>query len=143
LNVDSSLALERERVRILDFVILFPAELKKIRLPVGYSSLKTKFQETSYNQVPNRSRIFLELDRYFETSVQCLLSYDLLDLHHFQKKELKLSDKGRQIRFPPTDGEFINEELFDFIKQEFLGMPLGELKNRTNLTDSKYDLYKN
>jgi hypothetical protein len=132
-------SLERERVRMLDFILLFPQDLKNVRLPPGYMSLKNKHTENPYNQVPNRKRLFYQLDTYFETAVECLLSYELLNVESFKNGILHLTDKWKKTDLDINAG-FIDDAVMQLIKDEFLKMSLTELKQRTNLIEYRYDV---
>src|SRR5690348_14875343 len=76
-------SLEKEKLRIIDFIVLFPNDLENIKMPMGSTKYKTKFKSNKYNSVPNRKRLFIQLGKYFETSLQCLLTFGILDLENY------------------------------------------------------------
>lgn len=50
-----------DELRILDFFILFPSEIRNARIPAASKSLAPNLRATRYNSVPNRLRIFYQL----------------------------------------------------------------------------------
>ena len=50
-----------DELRILDFFVLFPSEIRNARIPPSSKSLAPNLRSTRYNSVPNRLRIFYQL----------------------------------------------------------------------------------
>lgn len=131
LGNESMNCIEYDRARIYDFVMLFPHDLKNVRLPVGTQSIRKKFAETPYNRLPNRKKVFNQVGNYFELSTQCLISYGALDMDQFKNGELC---KGKE--FDKIYSELKNKLqpknilLFSLFKDSFSAIPLQELKKR-------------
>lgn len=123
--------LEYDRARIYDFVLLFPHDLKNVRMPVGTGGIRKEFAETPYNKLPNRKKVFTQVGNYFELSAQCLISYGALDMERYKNGELckggEFDKIYSQLRDKTTQK---NTLLFNLFKETFSGIPLQDLKKR-------------
>jgi len=123
--------LEIERVRVYDFILLFPHELHHIKLPVGTTSIRKKFSETAYNKVPSKKKVFNQIKYYFDVSTHCLVSYGALNLEKYQEGFLAKTDAVAQITTKlKTDLSTIDGDLLELFAQNLDKIPLEELKQR-------------
>lgn len=132
--------IEVDRLRIFDFFILFPHELKNMTLPVGTAYARTLFNENKYNALPDPKRIFIQLGKYFDTSINCLLSYEMIDPAEFYARKVLITKKELAEQIAMNDGMSISNEVLSLLKTHFLKMPLTELKKRTGLIEYRYDI---
>ena len=137
---------EIERIRILDFYLLFPQQLKNVRFPreaVGYKKL-FKERINPYEKIEDPLRIFLRLEAYQKESLNCLASYNIIDAKLLSEgkiqrtaneipKELDNAIEKANSRFPEViellTGPFINIDLYGN----------SGLKARTELFEHRYD----
>lgn len=142
LNAYPNFSFEKERLRIFDFLILFPHELKNIQIPVGAGSYKYRFKETRYNSLTNRQRVFIQLGKYFNSSLSCLISYEILDIPEVKNNRIKLATGKNFNEFIYSFGDnlSIDTEILKFLDEYFLKMNLTELKRRSGLMEYRYDI---
>lgn len=144
LNVNPGFAFETDRLRIFDFLTLFPHELQNVQLPAGASSYKYKFKETKYNALPNRQRVFIQLGKYFNSSLSCLLSYEIIDFSEYKNDKILLTvnDKSKALYMSFGNESGRAMEIESFLNEFFLKMNLTELKKRTGLMEYRYDIFE-
>lgn len=123
--------LDTERVRMYDFLLLFPHELHNVRLPVGSTDIRRKFRETKYNRLPNRRKVYNQLRTYFDLSAQCLISYGALDIEKYQNGELCKAAKFKSIveQFDVINSS-LNSELLQYFQTIFSKIATEDLKSR-------------
>jgi len=138
----------RDVFRILDFYLLFPDSLKRVRLRQEHRRLKTRAVATrrapAYGPLPEDA-VLLERMRPFQEA-----ALDTLALHHFFVPEAladgwvesgseplppQLVDRIRQIN---TEEAALIEGL-RAIAAEYPFEGVGGLKNRTGLLEHRYD----
>jgi hypothetical protein len=123
--------IEYDRARIYDFILLFPHDLKNVRMPVGTGSIRKEFSETPYNKLPNRRKVFNQVGSYFDLSIQCLISYGALDMERYKKGELCKGQEFDKIYKQLKDNMSLKSiTLFNLFKDSFSLIPLNELKKR-------------
>lgn len=132
--------IEVERLRIFDFLLLFPHELHNVSMPIGTGSIKSKFKENKYNRVPNRRRVFFQLGKHYELAIKCLISYNLIKIDNYKNGFLSLNQNTITEKIINGYYNSIDSELIKLLKQEFMPLSLYELKKRTKLIEYKYDL---
>jgi hypothetical protein len=114
-----------------DFLLLFPHELHRVRLPVGSTDIRRNFRETKYNKLPNRRKVYSQLRTYFDLSAQCLISYGALDKEKYQNGELCKAEKFRSIvdQFDVNNSS-LNSELLQYFRTVFAKISTEDLKAR-------------
>lgn len=137
---------ETEKIRILDFYLIFPENLNDVRLPKEYRSFRKTIQAVRdrYNNIENPVRIFHTLEPYQRFAINILLSYRLIESDAENDRKIFRSN----VPLPTIIAESIrraNEKQADFVN--FLTGPLSGidlygddgLKARTKLFEYKYD----
>jgi hypothetical protein len=123
--------IEVERVRIYDYISLFPHELCHIRLPAGNTHLKKKFPETAYNKVPSKKKVFNQLKDYFDVAAQCLISFGVIELSKYLEGKLVKTVKFEEIIAKlDINNNSIDLEIYDLFRDSLDKITLQELKNR-------------
>lgn len=131
LGNEDKMCIEYERARIYDFVLLFPHDLKNVRLPVGTGGIRKEFQETLYNKLPNRKKVFNQVGNYFELSTQCLISYGALDMEQYKNGELCKGVAFDRIYSHLKEKVNLKSNLLlNLFKDSFSLIPLEDLKKR-------------
>ncbi|PQA59845.1 ABC-three component system middle component 5 [Siphonobacter curvatus] len=140
-----NIEIEKDRMRIIDFILLFPQELNNFRVPQNASKFKNLYKITTYNKIPDKNRVFQQTRSFYEISLQCLTSRDLLDLDQYKQGILKLNltsiDDGLKTELSRTD--LIDQTILKIIYDHFIKLPTKDLIERTSLVDNKYAIYKN
>ncbi len=138
-------SIEVERLRILDFYLLFPSLLRDIQMPISARKFRSRIgnEPNSYEVLPDPKRLFDRLDSYQMAAVQCLAAYSFVDPEELKQGRVKRTSRA----LPPeleTRIEQRNES--DFIVELLTG-PLVDvdlygksgLKQRTDLFEHRYD----
>ncbi len=143
LNEAETKSLEKDKLRIIDFIILFPNDLENMKMPVGSTSYRNLYKDNRYNSIPNRKRLFIQLGKYFETSLQCLLTFGILDLESYKNSLIKLVnfEVAKKVLETSLNTSTIDVNIMAFIKGYLFEMNLHELKKRTELIEYRYDLF--
>lgn len=133
------------RLRILDFYLLFPAELGDVIFPRELLSEKTRWKnlKSRYNQINDPRRIFDELASYQASGMQMLLSTGLAQQE--ERGDSVSIDRNaipsRLVRELESASQARNE-LLHLLTGPFRGIELygrTGLKARTGLFEYRYD----
>ena len=136
---------ELERIRILDFYLLFPPLLRNVRFPAGTAQLKSYFSKLPdlYEQIDDPKALFGRLAPYQQAALDALAARNLIDPGALA--EGKVVRTGTII---PLELETVISRRNDNSKEiQFLTGPLSQvslygrmgLKNRTDLFEYRYD----
>jgi len=137
---------EVDRIRVLDFFLLFPEQLEALRFPGAIRNQRSLFVAgyNPYRSLENPRRIFFELEPFQISALHCLAAYDLVDNEKFKAGFVTRTQKPA----PPTLAEAIDKRnaeskiLVDLLSVEFAKLPFfgeGGLKERSNLVEVRYD----
>ncbi|MEQ9062774.1 MAG: hypothetical protein RIE58_01260 [Vicingaceae bacterium] len=137
---------ELDRLRIWDFYLTFPNEVRKISFPQALSPLKQVFKKKEsnpYEDLIDSKRIADRMKPFQMSALKCLASYDLIDSKLLSKKIIKRTEKGVPKELTNQFGELTNEkENVLKLITGFSDLPLyGKmgLKSRTGLIEFRYD----
>lgn len=137
-----------DRIRILDFYLLFPAELVKLKFPRSLLSYRSEFKKNfaPYESIQNASRLFSQLQPLQMAALYALAARNLLDKDLLQKHRLV---KRTQLPIEPTLLSALKKRtlqmgnLVYFLAHELEPIPFGGpggLKDRSGLLEHRYDL---
>lgn len=141
---------EIERLRIWDYYLLFPQELKKIRLRRDEKEIKLLItdlinaQNTPYNKFIDNRKMFEKVRSYQMNALKCMASYgiinaDFISTNRITKLSMELFEKYKE-KFEPM--RELEKNVIKLMTSHFYFMSLyGEygLKQRTGLLEFKYD----
>lgn len=138
---------ETDRIRILDFYLLFPHLLEKVTFPKDASKLRKYFKKLSskYENIEDPKRIFSRLEPYQTSALKCLVSYNLIVPETFEKNRIQLSETeipNELIKSVNTANDRF-PELIELLTKYFINIDLygnSGLKQRTDLFEYRYDL---
>jgi hypothetical protein len=142
LQMNDFAEMERDRLRIFDFLYVFPHEIQNVKVPVGARNIKNKFRETKYNKLIDRKRVFFQIGKYFENSIQSLFSYGILDVNKYKSNNILITNLDLARKIQAINNLSLNDEVGEILKEYFLKMNLTELKERTGLIEYRYDVFK-
>jgi hypothetical protein len=146
LIVETLQTLELEKLRLLDFYLLFPAELKQVRLPREHASAKKKAEQlfNIYHGPVNGRQTFRDLEPIQLAAIRALAASNLID-----HQELEFGHAKRTLTpIPPSLIAPLNlsrersDVMTDYVLKKFAELPLtgvGGLKERTKLLEYRYD----
>jgi|SRR5665213_151204 len=137
---------EVDRIRVLDFFLLFPEQLEALRFPSAIRKQRSLFVAgyNPYRSLENPRRIFFEIEPFQISALHCLAAYDLIDNERFKAGFVARTQKP----IPTTLAEAIvkrngeSKILVDLLSVEFAKLPFfgeGGLKERSNLVEIRYD----
>lgn len=132
--------IEKDRLRIFDFLLLFPHEFKNVKLPVDARKVKGTFKETKYNSLPDRKRIFSQSGKFFESSLQCLLSYGALDVESYKENIIVVVNRNLANKIAGIKHESFDSQIIEILNSIFRTMNLTEFKQRSGLIEYRYDV---
>jgi len=138
--------IEIDKLRILDFYLVFPSELLEIKAFRGFSKYEKYLENevNKYERVINRKRLFYNMESIQIEALKGLISYGVISGEAFrngkvEKTDIKISENLLQkIR----EANNRKQSILDLITGPLANMDLyGHLglKVRTNLLEFKYD----
>lgn len=135
-----------DKLRILDFYILFPHLISKISLPkdmVKYKS-KLKYVSKSYENLQTASQLMFELTKIQEQAIKSLVAKDIAMKEPFQSGKVKIqfSILPKRIHKIIIKAKFRKEFWYSFLIEQLSEIPLKGskgLKERTGLMEYRYD----
>lgn len=139
--------IDLEKIKILDFYLLFPAELAKLKYPRSLLTYKSEFKKrfNPYGSIQNASRLFQQIEPLQIVALHALASRNLLDSELLRKHklckrtstpiqaELQEALRARTLKMG---------NLVYFLANELSTLNLhgpGGLKDRSGLLAHKYD----
>ena len=137
---------ELNKLRILDFYLLFPTLLKQVRMPrtaAGDKGMLKKI-DVPYERIDDPYRLFLKLEALQRTALKSLASYNIIDAEYLREEKVLRTDKQLPSALvaaitksndnKPSVLGLLTGPLFDI---EFYGDQ--GLKARTGLMEHRYD----
>ncbi|MEP4531467.1 MAG: ABC-three component system middle component 5 [Cyclobacteriaceae bacterium] len=138
--------IEIEKIRILDFYLVFPSELLEIKTFRGFRKYSKYLNEevNKYERVINTKRLFYKMESIQLDAIKGLISYGIMDSESFKNGRLDRTDKQlseelqNQIHEANTNKMNLISLLTGPLASIDLYGRLG-LKERTKLLEFKYD----
>ena len=137
--------IEVDRVRILDFYLLFPSLLRDVRFPIGAAKLKKHFVGLAnpYENIEDPKALFMRLEPYQRAALDALSARGLID------SEMLASDKVKRVavELPIDLKQAILARNQGSMEIDLLTGPLfhvdlygkSGLKDRSDLFEYRYD----
>lgn len=139
--------IEWEKLRILDFYMLFPHLLKEVRVPDELKGAKAQLKEIAppYETLPSPKRLMFELSKIQDNAVKSLVAKGIIDRGAFVEEMVLLNAfvVPQKLRDHITNHEQRNTFWYKFLVSDFLAIPLlgiKGLKERTGLMEYRYDI---
>jgi len=126
-----------DRIKIYDYFLLFPTELRKVTLPPVWNNFKKIKTENKYNQVQNSIDVFMRISGFQDIALNALSSFGLIDNQLFSEDFIKKTNKPIKLELKLTP---VEQNYFDLVNRYFNNLNLKELKQRTKLIDYRYEL---
>ncbi|TSE03529.1 ABC-three component system middle component 5 [Aquimarina algiphila] len=128
--------IEMDRYSIYDYFLLFPQDLRKTSLPNGFREFKKIKFQNKYNLIKNRKNTFKRLKEIQNITINSLIMYGIVDANDFKDKGI-LTVKNNS-NFNQSSSE-TDEKVIELINKYFNNITLRELKERTKLTEYRYE----
>ncbi|MCX6899799.1 MAG: hypothetical protein NT105_14010 [Verrucomicrobia bacterium] len=135
-----------ERIRVLDFYLLFPSQIPSMRFPTKLRGQRKRFEDLAnkYDQLVDPYQVFLRLEPFQTEALGSLAAYALISAEALNEGFVERT----ATQIPPrlkTIAEAADEKQPDVIR--LLAGPLSEipmygrdgLKGRTHLFECRYD----
>ena len=135
-----------ERMRILDFYLLFPGQIPSIRFPQNLREQKKRFKRAAgrYERIVDPYRIFLRLEAFQAEALGCLASHGLISpsilLEGFVERTTQEIPPKLKAAAEASDRRLA--EAIDLLTGPLVEIQLhgrDGLKGRTNLFEYQYD----
>ncbi|WP_438712054.1 ABC-three component system middle component 5 [Aquimarina muelleri] len=141
MNNLNGVEIEIDRLKIYDFIFLYPSFLHKMSLPQAFTYIRKTIKVNEYNNINSEKIVFSQLNKMQNISLNELASTSLIDTDrlkegYVKKSNLKLPDSvlGLMVN---QKAEKIN--ILSFINNELNRLGITELKKRTGLIEHRYD----
>lgn len=140
-------SLEVEKARILDFYLLFPAMLAKIKMPRQFNNVK-KLALTfanEYHDPISPLATFRDMHHIQNAALKCLSAAEFIDNNLLEKGFLVRTEKEMPLDITVAGNKFLEnkKQISDFIVEKLSQLPLSGhdgLKHRTELMEYRYDV---
>lgn len=137
---------EVDRLRILDFYLLFPTLLQNFTLPrTAISYRKTiKALDIPYERIEDPFKIFLQIEPLQSSALRCLASYDIIDADQLSDGKILRTEKHlpKQLKEAINKAYIENPDLLNFLTGPLFDLDFygqGGLKARSGLVEHRYD----
>ena len=136
-----------DKLRIWDFYLTFPNEVREIAFPSGLRALKEKIfkdKENPYEELSDPKRVFEKMRPFQSSAIKCLSVYGFINSKALVKNRIQKTTKEIPSELKEQIGKISIEKnnVIKLVTSDFVNLPLfGErgLKARTGLIDFKYD----
>lgn len=136
-----------ERLKILDFYVLFPHLISKMSLPQELVHHRTALRAipAPYENLPSASRLLFELSEIQEQTIKSLIAKGLVEKEPFLDGRIKIRFQilPREVKQLIEDTKFRAEEWYEFLTNVLVNIPTKGthgLKARTGLMEYRYDV---
>lgn len=140
-------SVEIDKFRILDFYLVFPAELKIVRLPREHAQEKKRAATfaNDYHGPVNNALTFRDIEPIQRAAMSALAASNLIDEKQFELGYAKRTGKLIPIELIEliNISKNRNDTMSKYILDEFSKIPLrgiDGLKDRTKLMEYRYDV---
>ncbi len=138
---------EADKLRILDFYLLFPHLLKEVLLPLearSYRKTINKLDEP-YENVKDPHKMFLKLETFQLSALRCLASCNIIDINEFSSERIMRTKKKipEQLLATINKTNSDNPDLVNLLTGPLFDLAFyGDkgLKARTKLMEYRYDI---
>lgn len=147
LSVSHDKTMKIEQIRILDFYLLFPSQIRKMTLPKQFVHFRKYITDNlnPYNDVDDEKLVFNRMEHYQLTALRCLASHNLIDpglLNNDGLVKPTLDSIPKDLKQDIEKKNTEDSELIEFLVKSLLEIVVSGnqgLKARTRLLEYKYD----
>ncbi|OGU35308.1 MAG: hypothetical protein A2068_12285 [Ignavibacteria bacterium GWB2_35_6b] len=136
-----------DKLRILDFYLIFPNLLLNASLPIETNKFRHELKNmlNPYEVIVDEKRIFNRMEPFQKLALNCLLAYDLVTVDHENNHLINFmdanlpADLNERLKKRNSENGFVINILTEILVNLDLNGPSG-LKARTKLIEYKYDV---
>jgi hypothetical protein len=140
-------SLEIEKVRLLDFYLVFPAEIRHVRLPRGHLADKRRAERlvNVYHGPVNGAQAFRDMEPIQLAAIRALAASTLIDPTQYEQGYAVRSKEPvpNDLAKPVHSAKAREQTMTDYVLGKFASIPLrgsDGLKERTRLMEHRYDV---
>ena len=137
---------EIERIRILDFYLLFPQTLENVKFPREALKDKNIFKKfiNSYELIEDPKRLFFSIEPYQKRALTTLMAHGIIEKKSFMEKlvERSMVPLPGNLRKAILWANDSTREIMELLTKHFANIDLygkNGLKSRTDLFEYRYD----
>ena len=140
--------IEWDRLRLLDYIIVFPHTLTKMRIPSEYRRWRSALRSVPepYERLPNMTRLFYQVSEVQAAGMQLLAAADLIGKEAIANGQITLTihseDQQSALANAVQQLHYRTENWYKFVTDHLISYPLngrGGLKERTGLMEHRHD----
>jgi len=138
--------IEIDKLRILDFYMIFPGEIKNMSFTRDLLSFKKNFKNipSEFKSITLKNRVFRKMESYQSIAINCLASIEYIDINALKRNIIIKNDKYINLKILEKFNELISDKkyLIDFLSKQLIKIDLkgkNGLKTKTGLMESKYE----
>lgn len=139
--------LEIEKLKILDFYILFPSLLSNVKMPRQFTKVKKTAERyhNAYHDPLNPVMIFKEMRKIQDAAIKCMVATGYISSEDLSKGFIVRTEKTLPHKISSDMKEFLDskEPFSSFITESMAKFHLtgpDGLKSRTQLMEHRYDI---
>jgi len=133
--------IEEERLKIYDFLMLYPSFLYKVKLPQAFTSIRKSIKVNDYNSINSEKVVFARLNNMQNISLNALASTSLIDKAQLQDGLVVRTNLSlpQEILDRIANQSLERIVIINFLRDNMNKLSLKELKERTKLIEYRYD----
>lgn len=133
-----------EKLRILDFFMLFPSEIAEVRLPRSATGWRATFRDRAnpYWMDGDRNVVYSHMTPVYTAGLRLLAAAGRIDAEALERGEVTLGELPRSLEDLLSASSDVEMEALTFLRDVFAELPLtgdSGLKARTGLAEHRYD----
>lgn len=135
-----------ERIRILDFYLLFPGQIPSFRFPRPLMTHRRRFagKDNRYEKLADPFRIFLRLSPFQQEALGCLAAHGLVDSTELTKGMVSRTDQALPSRLKAIADETdtLEPDAIELLTGQLMSIDLygkDGMKARSDLFEYRYD----
>ncbi|MFP1910298.1 ABC-three component system middle component 5 [Lonsdalea quercina] len=139
--------LEIDKLKILDFYILFPSLLSNVKIPRQFVKIKKRAKKSynEYHDPINPRIIFKEMRQIQDAAIKCMVAAGYIYPDEFSNGYILRTDKKLPKKIASEMKDFLDKKnpFSSFIIQDMAKFHLtgpDGLKSRTQLMEHRYDI---
>ncbi|QRF56579.1 hypothetical protein INQ48_25060 [Variovorax paradoxus] len=140
-------SLEVEKAQILDFYLMFPAAVSKIRLPAEVKEARRQANSFSnvYHDPINVATTFRDMEQIQMAALKCIAASELIEVQKLAKGMIVRTSRQIPSEISQKISEFIakRQPVAGVVLTKLASLPLrgdNGLKHRTELMEHRYDI---
>ena len=135
-----------ERLRVLDFYLLFPAQIPTIRFPSKLRGQKRRFESMAnrYDRLVDPYQLFLRLEPFQTEALGCLAAHALISVEALTEGfvERTQTEIPRKLKSSAEQADAQYPDVVELLTGALIEIPLygrDGLRGRTQLFEYRYD----